>query len=129
MSSENKKPTLKQKRFAKAVASGVGTVTDAVYQAGYTPKSRTNAHKIGYDLMRKPHVLEAINQALEAITNGDPEAAAAKTVVDIMTSTSEKSSDRLKAADMLLKVRGAYAPTKKASINVDVSDKWKLPEE
>jgi phage terminase small subunit len=128
MSSENKKPTLKQKRFAKAIANGASSATEAVYEAGYTPKSRENARKIGYALMQKAHVLATVEKELDKLSNGNARAIAAQTILDIAQNGQTENS-RLKAADMIIKATDGYAPQKKANVTVDISDKWKLPEE
>jgi phage terminase small subunit len=99
----------KQKIFVINYVSNPGiTQTQCAQRAGYA-----NAQLDGYRVIRHPKVQAAIKELCET----NPHVAGTTEVLEKLTetirSTSVRPSDQMKAADMLLKVHGAYAPEEK----------------
>lgn len=107
--------TLRQKRLAREIVLNEArkeplNKTDLVVSAGYAEiTAKANA---GF-IIEQPGVQEALDEL------GFTEANAKKVVAKILLNGKEESA-QLKAADMIFKVKGSYAPTESKNLNVDV---------
>jgi phage terminase small subunit len=119
--------TIKQQKFVEEVAQGK-PASHAVIEAGYKASTPQSAASMGHKLMTNPKVQGALSRRM-AEMYPDADRDLVNLLRDIVTNPMERTGDRMKAAEMLIKVKGWYAPTKSASVNVAVKDKWKLPEE
>ena len=120
--------TSKQKKFVKAMATGRVTQTQAVLDAGYQPKDRKVANVMGGNIMRSPKVQNALAEALKVQFPNGPQVAA-EVIMGILTDMDVRPSDKLKAIELLARVCGWQEPTKHSSVNLSISDKFRLPEE
>ncbi len=120
--------TSKQRKFVKAMATGRVTQTQAVLDAGYEPKDRKVATVMGGNIMRSPKVQNALAEALRVQFSNGPQIAA-EVIMGILTDLEVRPSDKLKAIELLAKVCGWHEPTKHSSVNLSISDKFRLPEE
>ena len=107
--------TLRQKKLAEALAMSIEngetpTKKDLLVSVGY-PESTATTYP-GKVLEQK-----GVREELEDL--GFSEATAKKVVAEILINGEEESA-RLKAADMVFKVHGTYAPTESKNLNVDV---------
>lgn len=106
--------TLRQKRLAENIIENLQnpvpkTMRELVVSSGYSPMSaESSAHLLVNQI--------GVKQELEEL--GFSEGAAKKVVADILHNGEEESS-RLKAADMVFKVHGTYAPEK--NVNLDIA--------
>lgn len=113
--------TILQKRVARKiveVAQSSEPITggELVASVGY-----------GLDMQRKPgEVLESQGVQEELGILGFTEAKAKEVVSVILGDTTEKADSRLKAADMVFKAFGTYAPEKQITLNVDLEPNEKL---
>lgn len=126
----NDKLTVKQKLFVDYYIQTKGNASEAARRAGYSPKT---AFRTGQENMQKPAVLEAINartaqlesertattqEVLEYLASVMRGEAVEEVVVNVGTGKGytkpEKvkaqvsAKDRLKAAEMLAKVKGLF---------------------
>lgn len=119
--------TVKQQKFARGISQGK-TRSEAVVDAGYNVSSKHNARIMGYQMMQKPHITNAVQAYIETEMPNLP-GTAAQVLYEILLSPDSRPSDRIKAIEMLAKICGWNAPSKSVNINTKVeSDKWKLPE-
>lgn len=106
--------TVKQKRVAKKVIENITsdkplTGGEIVANSGYGPSMKKNPQVI----------LNSEGVKKELIRNGfDPEEA--KRVVAEILVGGENDMVKIKAADMIFKVHGTYAPEKHANLNIEV---------
>lgn len=121
------KLTPKQQRFVAAVATGMSG-KDAVIEAGYDVSSDKSATSLANVMLNNDKIqvalAHAINIDLPNITRTTLD-----TIMGVLNNPDSRDSDKLKAIEILVKVCGWQAPTKHASVNVSVRDKFKLPEE
>lgn len=107
--------TLRQKRLAKELI--LNEIREEPLNAGAL------LEKVGYSesvASARPGTVissEGVKEALDEL--GFTEANAKKVVAKILLSGKEESA-QLKAADMIFKVKGSYAPTESKNLNVDV---------
>lgn len=107
--------TVKQKRVARKIVEAVQanepiTGGELVASVGYGP-----------DMQRKPgEVLESQGVQEELTILGFTEQKAKEVVAVILGDTDEEANSRLKAADMVFKTFGTYAPDKSITLNVNV---------
>lgn len=110
-----KMPTIRQKRLAEAIVNnGLReqplNKAELVVSAGYAEMTaKANA---GF-IIDQPGVQEALDDL------GFTEENAKKVVVKILLEGKEESA-QLKAADMVFKVKGSYAPEKSQNVNLNV---------
>jgi hypothetical protein len=109
--------TPKQRRAARIIydiATGERTdiqnTGDIVIEAGYAATIKDTPHKVLDNA--------GVQMALDEL--GFNELTAKNVVKQILTSNTEASKDRLKAADMVFKVHGTYAAEKHVSLNVEL---------
>lgn len=111
---KQKKLSLKQKRFAQEYIKTGGNGTAAVMNS-YNVKRSSTAAAVAYENLRKPHVREAIEQALQA--SGLTLESVLTTVKNNMIAgegVKATADSSLRASDMLLRVYGAY-PDKRSA--------------
>ena len=121
------KLTPKQQRFVAGVATGM-EAKEAVIQAGYKVTSDESARSLATTMLNNDKIQNALVLAIE-IDYPNIARRTAQTVMEVLDSPDTRASDKLKAIEILIKVCGWAAPTKHASVNVSVRDKFKLPEE
>jgi len=121
------KLTAKQQRFVAASAQGMAA-SEAVLAAGYNVTTRNSAESLGSRMLSQPKIQNALSASIQHRFPNVPDLAAG-TLVDILVNPEGRAGDKLKAIELLCKVCGWQAPTQHASLNVSVSDKFKLPEE
>lgn len=125
----DKKPklTVKQQKFVAASLQGM-SAKDAVIAAGYNVTSDESAAVMGTNLMSLPKIQNALDAAIQLefpnVTN-----LAARRLINILIDDESRPSDIIKTVELLSKVCGWQAPTKSASLNVTLREKFKLPEE
>jgi Flp pilus assembly CpaF family ATPase len=110
--------TQRQKKLAKAIVEnavaekpkGIGQILENI---GY---SKNTAEAIPGEIIAAKGVQE------ELITLGFTEDNAKSVVSEIMLNPEAEDNNRLKAADMVFKVKGGYAPDKSINVNVSVLD-------
>lgn len=106
--------SIKQRRLAKklveAVASDISiTGGQLVANAGY-----------GVDMQRRPgEIINSKGVQDELAVMGFSESKAKEVVAVILGDYAEKSDTRLKAAEMVFKAFGTYAPERSINLNVD----------
>ena len=98
-----KKPTFKQKAFAKAYVENKGNGTKAALEA-YNPKNPETANAIASENLHKPIVRQEINRVLRE--QGVTVKRAAAAVGDNLDNEDQRT--RLRAADMTLKLLDVY---------------------
>lgn len=104
--------TLKQKKLAEEIVQNLSegnkkTAKELLVSSGYSEKSAKSSSK---------EIIEQKGVQQELIVRGfDPETA--KSVVAEILVGAEEDRDRLKAADMIFKVNGEYAPEKHINMN------------
>jgi phage terminase small subunit len=121
------KLTPKQQRFVAGVATGMSG-QEAVINAGYKVSSDDSAKSLAATMLNSEKIQNALALAIE-IDYPNIAKRTAQTVMEVLESPETRASDKLKAIEILIKVCGWAAPTKHASVNVSVRDKFKLPEE
>lgn len=104
--------THKEKGFVLDIANGETGVQAAFNN--YDTESYSTAGNIASENLDKPKIIEAL-KGLGFDSNN------AKTVVaEILSDETNEPKDRLKAAEMIFKVHGDYAPEKSINVNVEV---------
>ena len=108
-----RKPTLKQRRFIKAYVQNGGNATQAAWVA-YDTEDYDTAKSIGCENLTKPYIREEIDCLMEAAELSTKDSLRA--IKDAFSATDKNDYPdhrmRLKAAVMLLKLRGAYSRDK-----------------
>lgn len=104
-----------QKNLANEIVKNVSrkkpkNKKELVVSSGY---SEITADRHATEVIRQ----KGVQEELESM--GFTEYKAKRVVADIMNNTEAGDNDRLKAADMALKVFGSYAPEKNLNINID----------
>jgi phage terminase small subunit len=129
MSEDIKKDKLtpKQQRFVAAVSTGI-PAKEAVIQAGYKVTSDASASSLATTMLNSEKIQNALALAIE-IDYPNVTKRTAQTIMEVLDNPDVRPADKLKAVEILIKVCGWQAPTKHASVNVSVRDKFKLPEE
>lgn len=98
--------TERQRRFAEIYAANPNA-TEAAKAAGYSPKS---AYSIGQENLKKPEICEYIRELQKSAEAG--RVASMQTVKEywssVMLDPAERTSDRLKASELLAKAAGAF---------------------
>lgn len=107
--------TTKQKNVAKAIVEN--STLDNPIGAGQVLKS------VGYGtgLQHQPKRViesEGVQEELEIL--GFTEQNAMNVVSEVMLNPDARDNDRLKASEMVFKVKGTYAPEKKAIVNLNI---------
>lgn len=121
------KLTPKQQRFVAAVSTGI-PAKEAVIQAGYKVTSDASASSLATTMLNSEKIQNALAIAIE-IDYPNVTKRTAQTIMEVLDNPDVRPADKLKAVEILIKVCGWQAPTKHASVNVSVRDKFKLPEE
>lgn len=104
--------THKEKGFVLDIANGETGVQAAFNN--YDTESYSTAGNIASENLDKPKIIEALKELGFDSDN-------AKTVVaEILSDESNEPKDRLKAAEMIFKVHGDFAPEKSINLNVAV---------
>jgi hypothetical protein len=118
--------TLKQRKLAKAIVENFKndkpkTATQLLESVGY---SRTTAEAKSGEIIEQKGVQQ------ELVKYGFDEESAKNVVVDVMEKAIWEPNARLRAADMIFKVHGSYAPEKSVQVQVtgDVKDFSKFQE-
>lgn len=107
--------TLRQKRLARKIVENA--TLDESQSAGELLKSEG----YGKSLQNHPkRVLESEGVKEELIKLGFHEDNAKRVVGEILDNTELDANPRLKAAEMVFKVAGSFAPEKQITLNVDV---------
>lgn len=106
----NKKATLRERKYARVFAK-TGNNALAIKEAGYSTSSSKTISDKGSQLRQRPHIQREIDKAMESFW---PEAD--KDLVDgiqkRLTDPETKTSDFVKLADLLVRIKGHAAPTK-----------------
>ena len=106
--------TIRQKRLARKIPEIIAgnkdiTAGELVRSAGYSADSQ-----------RKPGEILNSKGVQEELANiGFTEEKAKEVVAVILGDTKEKADTRLRAADMVFKVHGTYAPEKSINVNLE----------
>lgn len=108
-------PTARQKKVAKLIVDNLTmdkplTGGEIVENSGYGETMKLYPKRI----IDSDGVKEALNDYGFNVEN-------AKKVVGAILETGENDNVKLKAADMIMKVHGAYAPEKVVNLNVDMN--------
>ncbi|NDG29297.1 hypothetical protein EB118_04240 [bacterium] len=119
--------TGKQKRFVAAYAQGTSG-KEAVIQAGYNVTTEESAKTIASRLLNSDKIQNALDAAIQEQFPNVPQLAAQR-LVNILIDEQSRPGDIIKAIELLSKVCGWQAPSKSASLNVTLREKFKLPEE
>ena len=99
--------TVKQRKLIAGVASGMPKRTAAI-QAGYAESS---AHTIAYETLKNPEVLKSLNDIMQE--HGITDNYIAQKLIELTEAETKGVPHwpaRARALDMLLKVKGLYAP-------------------
>lgn len=123
----SKSLTGKQKRFVAAYSQGASG-KDAVVEAGYSVTSDKSAASLATTMLNNPKIQNALDAAIQQQFPNVPQLAAQR-LVNILIDDQSRPSDIIKTIELLSKVCGWQAPSKHASVNVTLRDKFKLPEE
>lgn len=123
----SKSLTGKQKRFVAAYAQGASG-KEAVIQAGYNVTTGDSAASLATTMLNNPKIQNALDAAIQQQFPNVPQLAAQR-LVNILIDDQSRPSDIIKTIELLSKVCGWQAPSKHASVNVTLRDKFKLPEE
>jgi phage terminase small subunit len=123
----SKSLTGKQKRFVAAYAQGASG-KEAVIQAGYNVTTDDSASSLATTMLNNPKIQNALDAAIQQQFPNVPQLAAQR-LVNILIDDQSRPSDIIKTIELLSKVCGWQAPSKHASVNVTLRDKFKLPEE
>ena len=123
----SKSLTGKQKRFVAAYAQGASG-KEAVIQAGYNVTTGDSAASLANTMLNNPKIQNALDAAIQQQFPNVPQLAAQR-LVNILIDDQSRPSDIIKTIELLSKVCGWQAPSKHASLNVTLRDKFKLPEE
>jgi len=119
--------TPKQQRFVAATAQGISG-KDAVIAAGYNVTTDSSAESLASKMLAQPKIQNALSASITRQFPNVPDMAA-NTLVDILINPEGRAGDKLKAIELLCRICGWQAPSQHASLNVSVSEKFKLPEE
>lgn len=119
--------TGKQKRFVAAYSQGASG-KEAVIQAGYNVTTDDSAKTMASRLLNSEKIQNALDAAIQQQFPNVPQLAAQR-LVNILVDDQSRPTDIIKAIELLSKVCGWQAPTKSASLNVTLREKFKLPEE
>jgi len=107
--SPDRKLTLKQRHFVKAYVQNGGNATQAAWVA-YDTEDYYTAKSIGCENLTKPYISEEIDRLMEAVELSTKDSLRA--IKDAFSATDKNDYPdhrmRLKAAVMLLKLKGAY---------------------
>lgn len=123
----SKNLTGKQKRFVAAYAEG-RSGKDAVISAGYNVTSDQSAASLATTMLNNDKIQNALDVAIKQRFPNLPNLAADR-LVNILLDDQSRPSDVIKVVELLAKVCGWQAPSKHASLNVTLREKFKLPEE
>ena len=99
--------TIKQRKFITNVVSGVPKRTAAI-AAGYSEQS---AHAIANETLKNPEVLRSLNEIMQE--HGITDTYIAQKLIELAQAETKGVPHwpaRARALDMLLKVKGLYAP-------------------
>lgn len=110
--------TLKQKNLAKGIIENmtgkpVKTAAELLVSVGY---DETTATAMPHRTIAQKGVQEELKKL------GFDEEKAKEVVGQIMLSEDEEAKDRLKAAEMVFKVFGSFAPEKRMNMNIQVKE-------
>ena len=96
----------RQKRFCEFYAENPDG-TDAAIKAGYSPRT---AASIGSENLRKPELLEYIRKLQDQAAAGRVASilTAKAFLSDVLRNQGEKTADRIRAAELLMKSSGAF---------------------
>lgn len=113
--------TIRQKKLAKAIVEAVSqdkppTKQELVLNAGYSENTADNEAK---SIIESKGVQEELG-----LLGFDPETA--KAIVGEILIGGENDNVKLKAADMVFKVHGTYAPEKKVTLNMTPESNEKI---
>ncbi len=104
-----RKPTLKQRCFIQAYVQNGCNATQAAWVA-YDTQDYDTAKSIGCENLTKPYIRQEVDRLMEAVELSTKDSLRA--IKDAFSATDENNHPdhrmRLKAAVMLLKLRGAY---------------------
>jgi len=104
--------TFKQRTFAELIAAGETNI-NAVYKAGFKPKSKRNGYVQAYQLTKHPNIRALVLESLERNRLGPD--AVSHTLAKVFSSKDKDDIPllrlKLDGAKELNKMLGAYAPT------------------
>lgn len=121
------KLTVKQQKFVAASLQGM-PAKEAVVAAGYNVTNTRSAESLGSLMLANPKIQNALATAIEEEFPNVP-TLAARRLINILVDDTSRPADILKTIELLSKVCGWQAPSKHASLNVTLREKFKLPEE
>jgi len=121
------KLTPKQQRFVAAVATGMDGKS-AIIEAGYNVSNDNSAKAMAHSMLNSDKIQVALAHAI-SIDLPNITRTTVDTIMTVLNNPESRDADKLKAIEILIKVCGWQAPTKHATVNVSVRDKFKLPEE
>lgn len=100
-----------QSAFVSALVRDGCNATEAARRAGYAqPKQRA------YELLRKPHVLQAIRDEQARLLDGDLANVALRTLREVMESESSPASARVAASRAVLEASGYFKRGKEGQL-------------
>jgi len=118
--------SLKQKRFVKHyLGDAQGNAAKAAIMAGYEMK-RENASRAGFAALNSPMVQKEIQLQLDRQDLGTEYVSnVLREVIDKDNLRRTKTSDVLRAVDMVMKLKGAYPAKQIQSTNLDIRTELK----
>lgn len=117
--------SLKQKNFAKEYVKNNGNATEAVVKS-YNIIKRGTAQSVGTENLSKPVIKEEIADILnsESLSKRDI-SKSIKANMTIGQGVKATASDSLRAAELLLKLHGAFPSSKSTHLNIDITERYK----
>jgi len=109
--------TIKQRKFITAVA-GHGNATQAAIDAGYDVQDRQSAKAIAGENLLKPAIRTALDA--ELARRGLDEIAISDVIADVMENGTP--SERLRAVELLVRLRGDEPPRKNVSVKLSYAE-------
>jgi len=105
----SKQLTLKQELFCQAYATH-GNRIQAIYEAGYSPKSRRVAAQLAYKLFQQEHIRSEVEQRLTPVFSNAGELAASTVhaILNAPPDSNVSAMAKMKAIDYLARTLGWY---------------------
>src|SRR2546429_5121993 len=115
--------TVKQRSFVKEYVRNGGNGTQAALSS-YDTKDYDTANQIAVENLQKPTVVESINEVLN--NQGLDLESIASPVKNILYAQPSKVDAQaiLRAAELLYKLHGAFPATKRANLNINLTETY-----
>lgn len=109
--------TVKQRKFVSALAEH-GNATQAAVDAGYDVQDRLSAKVIASQNLSRPTIRTALD--FELAQRGLDETAISQVLSDVIQNGT--ATEKLRAVELLMKIRGDEAPRKSVKLRMSYSD-------